>query len=80
METPRLDFWLAMGEARRFQFDLLLDDVLDAADTGRPSGKARAIVASLARWGVQPYAAGRGDGAEAPAEGAAGIGHNWRGR
>ena len=75
-----LDFHLALNDARRFQFDLLLDDVLAAADTGRSPGKARRIIASLARWGVEPYSAARGDWEGAAEAAAPGIGHNWRGR
>lgn len=85
-----LGFHLALNEARRFQLDLLLDDVLAAADAGRTGGAARRIVAGLAARGVWPYAAGRADregagelwrvGEGAEEAGVAGVGHNWRGR
>ncbi len=76
-----LMFRLEMDAARRFQLDILLDEGLEAADRGeRPSGQGRAVVASLTRWGVLPYGAGRTGAPEADAAPEPGIGHNWRGR
>lgn len=89
-----LDFHLAWQTTRRLQLEVLLDEVLEAADQGRRASPARQVVAALTRKGVEPFSTGvaaaggveawRRAGAEADGEarddGAAGMGHNWRGR
>lgn len=80
-----MDFHLAIEEARRFQLDLLLDDILADADAGRrPSLRARRIVNGLTRYGMLPYAAGRPHRDEppptAPEPAGPGIGHNSQAR
>lgn len=87
-----MDFHLALQAARRFQLDILFDEVLAAAEDGHTAAPARWIISGLLARGTLPLAAGRGDGALAegvvrpvkaragPPTGAPGIGHNSRGR
>lgn len=82
------DFHLAVQRARRFQLDLLLDEVIEARDQSRPALHVRPLVAALTRDGYLPNGAHlRPPAPAAPApkrrpprrRGAPGIGHNSRG-
>ena len=91
-----IDFHFAWQTARRLQLEVLLDEVLDAADQGRRASPARAVIRGLTSQGVEPFWVGvaAAGGLEARwravaaedgdgverGEGAAGIGHNWRER